>query len=81
MKVEYTLTKTEYDNIEQMFEDIPIRLCDYVECPNCEGDACENCPLRSISEQWEDGLTKLCWSINERLKAIKPREEKENENS
>ena len=76
MKVEYTLTKTEYDNIEQMFEDIPIRLCDFVECPECEGDECENCPLRSISEQWEDGLTKLCWSINERLKAIKPREEK-----
>ena len=37
MKVEYSLTKTEYDNIEQMFEDIPIRLCDYVKCPDCEG--------------------------------------------
>jgi hypothetical protein len=76
MKVEYTLTKTEYDNIEQMFENIPIRLCDYVECPECEGDACENCPLRSISEDWENGLSELCWSIGARLKAIKQREEK-----
>jgi hypothetical protein len=75
MKVEYTLTKTEYDSIEQMFEDIPINLCDYVKCPECEGDACVNCPLNSISEQWYNGLTDLVGSVNERLKAIKPKEE------
>ena len=81
MKVQYTLTKEEYNNIQQMFEDIPIRLCDYVKCPDCEGDACENCPLRSIDELWENGLSKLCWSINERLEAIKPREESNNGNN
>lgn len=81
MKVEYSLTKEEYNNIEQMFEDIPINLCDYVECPNGVENACERCPLRSISEQWENGLENLCDSINERLATIKPKEENDNENS
>lgn len=75
MKVEYSLTKTEYNDIQQMFENIPTNLCNYAKCPECEGDACENCPLRSISEQWENGLANLCWSINERLATIKPKEE------
>ena len=75
MKVQYTLTKEENDNIQQMFENIPIRLCDYVKCPDCEGDACENCPLFSISEKWENGLYELCGTINTLLKPIQPREE------
>ena len=72
MKVEYSLTKAEYDNIQQMFEDIPIDLCDYVECPTGE---CVNCPLRIISEQWFGGLTNLCRTVNERLATIQPKEE------
>lgn len=81
MKVQYTLTKEENDNIQQMFEDIPIDLCGYVKCPECEGDACETCPLHSISAEWYNGLTELVGSINERLKAIKPKEENNDENS
>lgn len=75
MKAEYSLTKDEYNNIQQMLENIPIDLCGYVECPIC---SCDNCPLRTISEQWYMGLTALCTTVNERLATIKPNEENNN---
>ena len=74
MKVKYTLEKTESQGIRQMFEDIPINLCDYVCCPdgngNNEGDTCECCPMRPIKDNWCRGLELLCEQTNEALKKI-----------
>lgn len=72
MKVKFTLEEKEYNTIEQMFEDIPVDLCRYVDCPPCEGDSCECCPLRAIRDEWEEGLSILVHNINNKLIPLKP---------
>lgn len=74
MKVKYTLEKTESKDIRQMLDDIPIDLCDYVSCPdgngNNDGDPCECCPMNLIQDNWYRGLQRLCQQTSEALKEI-----------
>lgn len=70
MKVKFTLEEKESKAIRQALEDIPIRLCDFVDCPDMEGDACENCPMRPIQDNWDRGLELLCEQTSEALKKI-----------
>lgn len=56
MQVKWTLTEAESRSIREAFEQIPVNLCDLVECPDCDGDMCECCPMRRISEKWSDLL-------------------------
>lgn len=74
MKVKYTLEKTESQGIRQMIDDIPTDLCDYVCCPNGngnnDGDLCECCPMNPIQYKWGKGLEQLCQQISEALKKI-----------
>lgn len=70
MKVKFTLEEKESQGIRQMLEDIPIDLCAYVNCPDMEGDCCENCPLRSIQEHWHRGLEQLCQQTCDALEKI-----------
>ena len=74
MKVKYTLEKIESQSIRQMLEDIPIDLCDYVCCPegngNNDGDSCECCPMKLIQDNWHRGLEQLCQQTCDALKQI-----------
>ena len=72
MKVKFTLEEKEYNDIEQMFEDIPIDLCQYVDCPPCDGDSCVCCPLKTIRDEWEKGLGILVHNVNKKLIPLKP---------
>lgn len=70
MKVKYTLEKTESQSIHQMFEDIPTDLCRYVDCPDVDGDACENCPIKAINHKWENIHDRIQHEIIPMLKKI-----------
>lgn len=54
MKVKFTLEEEESKALRQVLEDIPTDLCGYVGCPNMEGNACENCPMATIQQKWEN---------------------------
>ena len=74
MKVKYTLEKAESQSIREELDRIPLRLCDYVDCPegngNNDGDACECCPMRLIQDNWSRGLEQLCQQTSDALKKI-----------
>jgi hypothetical protein len=53
-----------------MFEDIPIDLCEYVDCPRELDGNCDACPLLAISNNWSNGLRQLCQQISDELKKI-----------
>jgi hypothetical protein len=72
MQVKYTLTPTESKSLRQVFEDIPTDLCGFVECPDCDGDACENCPMALINAKWNDMLNSIHNNILPMIKAIEP---------
>lgn len=52
MKVKFTLEEKESKSLYQVLENIPTNLCDYVDCPDMDGDACENCPMAIIQLKW-----------------------------
>lgn len=52
MKVKFTLEEKESKGLYQALEDIPVSLCDFVDCPGMDGNACENCPMAAIEEKW-----------------------------
>ena len=54
MKVKFTLEEEESKSLRQALEDIPTDLCGFVNCPDMEGDACENCPMMAIQHKWEE---------------------------
>lgn len=53
MKVKFTLEEKESKSLRQALEDIPTDLCCFVDCPDMEGDACENCPMMAIQHKWD----------------------------
>lgn len=63
MKVKFTLEETESKALFQALEDISIDLCSYVDCPDMEGDACENCPMATINQKWQN----MCERIQEEI--------------
>ena len=70
MKVKFTLEKDESQKIRQMLDDIPIDLCEYVNCPDELGGNCDACPLLAISNNWSRGLEQLCQQTSDALKKI-----------
>lgn len=54
MKVKFTLDERESINLRQALEDIPVDLCSFVYCPDMDGNACENCPMATINDRWQD---------------------------
>ena len=52
MKVKFTLEEKESKALFQAFENIPVDLCSFVDCPNMDGNACENCPMAAIDQKW-----------------------------
>jgi hypothetical protein len=52
MKVKFTLEEEESKAICQALENIPVDLCGFVDCPDMDGDACENCPMAAIQHKW-----------------------------
>lgn len=70
MKVNFTLEEKERAAIGQMLEDIPIDICEYVDCPDCIDGQCDFCPLLPISENWSRGLEQLCQQTCEALKKL-----------
>ncbi len=72
MQVKYTLASSESQALRQAFEDIPTDLCHFVECPDCEGDACENCPMAVINHKWQNMHERIYNEILPMIKAIEP---------
>lgn len=54
MKVKFTLEKKEGESLRQVLDNIPIDLCGFVDCPDMDGNACENCPMTAINQKWHD---------------------------
>lgn len=54
MKVKFTLEEEESKSLRQALEDIPTDLCGFINCPDMEGDACENCPMMAIQHKWTE---------------------------
>ena len=54
MKVKFALEKKESKSLRQALEDIPTDLCAFVDCPDMEGNACENCPMWTINQEWQN---------------------------
>lgn len=54
MKVKFTLEEEESKALRQALEDIPVDLCRFVNCPDMDGNACENCPMAAIERKWQD---------------------------
>lgn len=54
MKVKFTLEERESKNLREVLDDIPIDLCIFVDCPDVDGNACENCPMATINDRWRD---------------------------
>ena len=73
MQVKWTLTEVESRSIRKVFEDIPTNLCELVDCPDGDGDMCECCPMRQISDKWADMLNQAIHEdIMPLLKEIEP---------
>lgn len=70
MKVKFTLEEKESKALYQALKDIPINLCDFVDCPDVDGDICAYCPMRPIEANWDRGLEQLCQQTSEALKKI-----------
>lgn len=70
MKVKFTLEEKESKAIRQTLEDIPIDLCGFVDCPDMEGDACENCPMAAIQHKWQTMHKRILEEILPMLKQI-----------
>lgn len=54
MKVKFTLEEKESKGLRQALEDIPVSLCNFVNCPDMDGNACENCPMTAIEKKWQN---------------------------
>lgn len=70
MKVKFTLEEKESKAIRQALEDIPIDLCGFVDCPDMEGDTCENCPMAAIQQKWQNMHKRILEEILPMLKQI-----------
>ena len=70
MKVKFTLEEKESKAIRQALEDISIDLCGFVDCPDMEGDACENCPMAAIQQKWQNMHKRTLEEILPMLKQI-----------
>ena len=70
MKTKFLLEKDESQKIRQMLDDIPIDLCNFVQCPEELDGNCDKCPLLAISENWSRGLELLCQQTSDELKKI-----------
>lgn len=54
MKVKFTLEEKESKAILEALDSIPTDLCEFVDCPNMDGNACENCPMVAINQKWQN---------------------------
>jgi hypothetical protein len=70
MKVKFTLETKESLSLYQVLEDIPTDLCCFVNCPDMEGNACENCPMAAINQKWQNMHERIQEEILPMIKEI-----------
>lgn len=70
MKVKFTLEEKESKSLRQALEDIPTDLCAFVDCPDMEGNACENCPMAVINQKWQNMHERIQEEILPMIKEI-----------
>lgn len=70
MKVKFTLEEKESKSLRQALEDIPTDLCGFVDCPDMEGNTCENCPMAAINQKWQNMHERIQEEILPMIKEI-----------
>lgn len=70
MKVKFILEEKESKSLRQALEDISVDLCDFVDCPNIDGDACKNCPMAAINQKWQNMRNRIQEEILPMIKEI-----------
>ena len=54
MKVKFTLEEQEGRALREALDNIPHDLCAFVDCPDMDGNACENCPMAALNQKWQN---------------------------